>query len=291
MNKTDILIQKDQELKRLNDQILTLTEKIANLQISIGSKDEVLKSKVHELERELELAKDQQKVIVGSTEQITEKYCSNCGYTGNTTSSYCPHCGQFLSKRTKSGKPIYKNLDSELANIRKDVEKQTKKSIASLEDLQLDLEIKIETLENEAKRKDKRHSNEIEDLQSKNLDRINKYKEEIQELREEMNKIKKNKTEAELEAKRLEEVEKLKAANELLVTKLAEAEKLGFWRKLFRKLFVERAARKEAIIEVLKANELTNKLENTRNSYWRRLKGYVYTYTNYDGIDVKCSND
>lgn len=274
MTKTDILIQKDQEIKRLNEQIYNLQERINSLNISIGSKDEVLKSKVKELEKELELARDQQKVIITSeSDNSNNTYvCSNCGYTTNTSRSYCPNCGYSGSifKSFKNTKTTYKNLDTELSNIKRDVEKQMKKSVASLEDIQLDLEIKIETLENELKRKDKKHNSEIDSLQSKNLDRINEYREQIEDLNSEIIKIKKNKTEEELEAKRQEEVIKLKDANTKLVEKIAELEKVGFWRRLWNRIFIDRIARRQAIVEVLKANQLTKKLEATREYNWNR---------------------
>ena len=188
MTKTDILISKDQEIKRLNDEITNLKEKINNLNISIGSKDEMLKSKVKELEKELELAKNEQRVIIRSTSNTGKKYiCRHCGYETDNMRSYCPRCGDSgtLVVNNKATNDVYKNLDVELAEIKKSVEKEIKKTISSLEDTQLELEIKIETLENEGKRNARRHNAEIEDLQSKNLDRINKYKEQVQELKDE----------------------------------------------------------------------------------------------------------
>lgn len=269
MTKTDILVSKDQEIKRLNDEIRNLTEKIANLQISIGSKDEVLKARISEYEKELQLARDQQKILI-RTGATGKKYkCERCGYETNNLSSYCPSCDKHLSLKlnTITG-DTYKNLDTELAEIRKSVEKQMKKSVSDLEDKILDLEINIETLENEGKRKDKRHNREIDDLQTKNLDRINEYKEKIKDLEEEIVKVKKNKTDEELEAKRKEEVEKLKAANTKLIERIVEAEKLGFWTRFVNKLF-GKMLRREALKEILEASELNKKIENTKQRNWK----------------------
>lgn len=289
MTKTDVLVQKDQEIKRLNDQILNLTEKLANLQISLGSKDEVLRSEKKRLEKELELAKEEQRVIIKSSSNTATKkqyICNNCGYITSASHTYgCPSCGSrngYTLVSPATDKIEYKNLDVELAEIKKTVEKQMKKSVADLENTQLDLEIKIESLENELKRKDKKHNAEVDDLQTKNLERINKYREEIKELEQKIVDIKKDKTEEQLEAKRKEEVEKLKAANAKLIERVVEAEKLGFWTRLVNKLF-GKMLRREAVRDILEASELNKTLENAREVRWNRLRqkgvsGYVTPY-------------
>lgn len=285
MTKTDILVQKDQEIKILNDEIRNLTERIANLQISIGSKDEVLKSKVAELQKELELAKDQQKVLITSEDTITKYECPRCRTISiKLNNDSCMNCGWFgLKTITGKGGNTYKNLDDVTTKIQTDLEKKFKKSISELEDKQLDLEIEIETLHNESKRNGKRHNNEIEDLQNKNLDRINKYKEEIVELKDQLEKIKKNKSEEYLEVKRKDEITKLKDANEKLLKALAEAEKVGFFHRLWNK-FINKSVKVQAAKEVIEAQRLIDNLQENRfwsTQYERPINSAIL----YDGTN------
>ena len=291
MKQTDLYVAKEQEVKRLNDQVLNLTEKINNLNILVGSKDELIKSKEKELQKELELVKDQSKVIIETPSGTTTYRCERCGHITTEFRNWCPKCDNKMIQKV-TPKVTYKNLDTELVEIKKTIEKQMKKSVADLENTQLDLEIKIEGLEKELERKQKIYNSEVSDLQDKNMKRITKIREEcnekVDELTEELRKTKKHQTEEELEAKRKVEILELKTANELLTKKLIAAEKTGFIHRLINKLF-DLSLRKQALKEVLEASNLNQKIADTKEYAYRRGNRGAYEYKTPYGT-ITCSN-
>ncbi len=164
MKQMDLIVQKDNETKRLNDTIRNLEERLANLNILLGGKDEALKNKDNEIKRVKEESKDSQKVIIKTVSKGSGPWGSPLEET----------------KRV--------NLKDVEDDVKKAVEKETKKSIAELENTQLDLEIKIESLERELSRRNSKWNADLEDMESK-LKRkhekvVDGYKEEIEDLKE-----------------------------------------------------------------------------------------------------------
>ena len=247
MKQTDLIVSKDNEAKRLQDQILTLTERIANLNIALGAKEEALKSKDNEIKRITEESKKSDKVIIKTVKH------GPYGVKEDTT---------------------YSNLKDVESEIRKEVETKTKKSISELENLQLDLEIKIESLEKELQRKDKVVRAETEEWEDKTRKRYNKlieaHREEIDELKEQIQKVKKNKTEEELEKARKAELDNLNITVDILTQKLALLKGKSWFARMIDK-FTGVEARMELELEELrlKANVLSSQANAAAYSHQR----------------------
>lgn len=261
MKNVDLIVNKDNEAKRLQDQILTLTEKVANLNIALGAREETIKNKDNEIKRITEESKKSEKVI------IKERKAGPYGPDEKIT---------------------YSNLKDVESEIRKDVEKKTKKSISDLENLQLDLEIKIESLEKELGRKDKVVRAETEEWEDKTRKRYNKlieaHREEIDELKEQIQKVKKNKTEEELEKARKAELDNLNITVDILTQKLALLKGKSWFARMIDK-FTGVEARMELELEELrlKANVLSSQANaaayaNQRYSRPARSVDSYYAY-------------
>lgn len=274
MSKNDILIKKDSEIKDLNEKILKLQEKINSLNVVLGSKDELLKWKDVEIQRIKDDKSNEEKVVI----KEASKTCDNCGY--NSPYSICPSCG-----RKKDYKVIeVKNLDEAITEINKKATNELKKTIAELEDIQLDLEIKIEKLENTIKRERKAFSNEKEEIESNTRKRYNKiikgYDEEIEELKELLNKTKKRNTEEDQKLLTDLKIKILEEENVKLLHLLKEEKKLNFWNKLWYKLVgAETIARKEFEKEKMSASWTLDRINHlVSNRFAKNRYGVSYQY-------------
>jgi chromosome segregation ATPase len=238
MKTVDLVMSKENEVKRLMETIQNLNERIASLNISIGAKTEALKSKDDEIKRIKDESTKSDKVIIKSYPKLDCNgcmRCPHCNYQYGRPMTTCNNCGKETAIVT------YSNLTDVTSEIRKDVEKTAKKSISELENLQLDLEIKIESLERELTRKDKVANNNQEEWEERSRKRYNKlveaHREEISDLKEELQKVKKDKTDEQLEKARKEELATLKTTIETLTKRIDELNKVGLGRRILNSIF------------------------------------------------------
>jgi rubrerythrin len=222
----------------------------------IGSSKEIIKSKEEEIKRITDESKKSEKVIIKEYPKADDCGIFRCPYCGSRQSrpfDTCPNCHKETAKIT------YSNLKDVTSEIRQDIERTMKKSISELENLQLDLEIKVEDLTKQLTRKDKTFNANQEEWEEKTRKRYNKlveaHREEYEKLEEKYNKLKKDKTDEQVEAKRIEALNELKTTIEKLTKKLEEVEKVGLFRRIMNKLF-NIPARKEAIKEIEEAKIL-----------------------------------
>jgi DNA repair exonuclease SbcCD ATPase subunit len=285
MKNVDLILSKEQEAKKLQDQINTLNEKVANLNIALGAKTEVLKSKDDEIKRIQEKSKESDKVIIKETPTRSSNgrvYCPSCGNLTSTITNNCGYCGKSLVSTT------YTNLSDVTSEIRKDIEKSTKKSISELENIQLDLEIKVEDLTKQLARKDKVANSNQEEWEEKTRKRYNKlveaHRDEISELKEEIQKIKKDKTDEQIEAKRKEDLVTLKTTIELLTKKLEASEKVGLIQRILNKLF-NIPAKKQAVKELEEARMAADKVKFFADQQEARLYNRPYSTSMTASLD------
>ena len=261
MKELDLLVQKDADLKRATDQVTTLMEKIANLNIAIGSKEELIKSKEKEIKRIEDESKKSEKVITKtypSMDSSGRYKCPNCGKS-NYSSTKCDFCSKDMLVTT------YSNLKVEETAMKSEIETKLKKSLSEVENTTLDLEIQVEELKKKVERKEKVVKNDMEEFEEKTRKRYNKliegHQEEIDNLKDELSEVKKNKTDEEVERLRKEEFITLKTAIEKLTKEIEEPKTTGnfLWRLMSK--FIDTSARKQAIKELQEAKELADKVE------------------------------
>jgi DNA repair exonuclease SbcCD ATPase subunit len=261
MKELDLLVQKDVDLKRATDHVTTLLEKIANLNIAIGAKEELIKSKEKEIKRIEDESKKSEKVIVKSYPLIDSSgrtKCPICGKSDYSTET-CGYCN------TKKVVITYTNLQEVEASMKSEIEKNLKKSLSEAETSKLDLEIQVEELNKKLERKEKTMKNDMEEFEDRTRKRYNKlvdgHTETIEDLTEELAKVKKNKTDEEVERLRKEDFNTLKTTIEKLQKEIDEPKQTGgfFWNLISK--FIDTSARKQAIKELREAKELVSKVE------------------------------
>jgi DNA repair exonuclease SbcCD ATPase subunit len=222
MKQMDLIVQKDRELAKLNDTIRNLEERLANVNILLGGKDEALKNKDNEIKRIKDESNKSDRVIV-KTVRVTD----------NRNSPY-PYCND----KSEKEEITYKNFDLVKQELKTEVENKTKKNISELENTQLDLEIKIESLEKEISRK----VNVVEAEARRRLNKLNEeHKEEVEDLKEEITKIKKNKTEQQLEEARTKEMEHLEITIKFLNKRLDLLRSKNWFVRLINDMFGKEA--------------------------------------------------
>jgi ribosomal protein L37E len=263
MKELDLLVQKDADLKRATDHVTTLMEKIANLNIALGSKDELIRSKEAEIKRIEDESKKSEKVIV-KTYAIADSNgrtkCPHCGKSDYTDyKNNCGHCGKDKVTTT------YSNFKAEESAMRSEIEAKLKKSLSEAENTQLDLEIQADELKKKIERVNKSISVDNteweEKTRKKYLKVVEAYDDEIKELKDEIVKVKKNKLDDELETQREDDLMTLKTTIERLTKEIEEPVRTGNWFYRLISTFVDTSAKKQAIKELQEAKELANKVE------------------------------
>jgi len=232
MNKTDILVNKDFENSKLNEKIKSLQDKIDNLNLALGSKEELLKWKDAEIKKIKEENTNKEKVII---KQPISPYCSNCG---NSFSGHkCPICGTIREYKTIETR----NLDEVYELIRKEATAELKKTISELEDVQLDLEIKIEKLENALKREKRNAADQKDEIEVNTRKRYNKiikgYEEEIEELKALISDMKKNRTKEDKELINRIKLDVFEEKIKELTRILDEEREMSIWKRIFYGIF------------------------------------------------------
>ena len=250
MKQTDLIVQKDKELQNLRIEIANLHERLNELNRTAGAQKELIKVKDNEINKLQDESNKSDKVIVKTIR------------TGNMG----------MLRGPEKVETTYVNMKDIVQEIRKDIEGKTKKNISDLENEQLDLEIRVETLQKEVDRVKKTSYQTYEESEEKLRKRYNKliegHREEIDTLKEDIQKIKKDKTEEQLKAKREEQVAELDLIIENLEVQLKEATKVGMFRRFLNKLFnipVDIKANQE-----LELAKLKRKLYKTEVELWER---------------------
>jgi len=225
--------------------ISTLQSKVDLLNQTIGSQQETINShgaNVSQLRKEYEDKVKEVRVI--STTKSGKQYDSwgDRIYSPPTVST------------------TYKNLDTVIADIRKEESSKLKLSTVELEGAIEDKELLIVKLRADVTRINKTKEDELTDAKSKLRERYNKliegHTDEIKELKEEIVKVKKSKTDEELDKKRKEEIADL---NERIIELEEEIKVIGsmnFFKRAFRAMTLNSKKAQKATAE--KRNRIDN---------------------------------
>lgn len=266
------------------------------LERSISDKDQTigahkqtiehLKTQNKELQDQLNAEKskavviaDDQKVVVVTDTHIGTKTCPSCGYMNDSNNS-CYDCGYNLKNVKRGPKVIeYRNMDTVIADIRKEEAKSLKVDNVELEKRLNDTEFKLNKVNNilnklhtesgqqltDAKREVRdRYQKELDEQQRKFVSQIDENEKKIDELVEEIQKLEENKTDAEVEEARKQEIVELKSQVAELNNIIEEAKEAStprmkkFWNRMAarseqRKLEEEREAKQIRVDQISNA--------------------------------------
>jgi len=218
---------------------------------------------------------DDQKVMVLHSNEV-DRTCPSCGYTSNGSNRFCYECDHCLEGVTAGPKVEYRNLDTIIANIRKEEAKTLKVDNVELEKELDNTKFKLDKITNTLKIVNSTHVQDITDAKRDVRERYQKELTEtrkeyakviednenkIDELVEEIQKLEENKTDAEVEEARKQEIVDLKSQVEELNNVIEEAKEAStprmkkFWNKVAArseqlKLEEEKEAKQKRVDEI-----------------------------------------
>jgi DNA repair exonuclease SbcCD ATPase subunit len=249
---------------------------------------------------------DDQKVAVISDANSNSKTCPHCGYTSNTTNKYCYECDNDLKGVIAGPRVIeYRNMDTVIADIRKEEAKTLKVDNVELEKELNSTSFKLDKVTNQynitlasqmqeltdAKREVRDRYQKEADEQSRKFEKqIEENDKKIDELVEEIQKLEENKTDAEVEEARKQEIIDLKTQVTELETVITEAQAAStprmkkFWqriadRKETRKLEEEKETKLNRVDEI--SNRYPINTTKT-NPWWKKGK---YAQNTKDAVE------
>jgi len=260
---------------------------------------EELEGELAEAKRDSELIADDQKMAVVQETNRKEMQCDSCGYVHKYSSSRtaCRNCGARLPVDHGDVKVIeYRNMDTVIAEIRKEEAKSLKVDNVELESKLNTVEFELGKTVNELKKVEntqaqdltdakrevrERYQKEMKEIQ-KSLEQVTEDKDEkIDELVEEIQKLEENKTDVEVEEARKKEVIDLKEQIAELETVITEAKEAStprmkkFWNKVAdrkekRKVEEEKEAKQDRVDQI--SNMYPKSAAPKEDQWWRKGK-------------------